>query len=87
MINLFVLIIIQQFDLYYLPQDNVLQKFKDNLEFFKTSWRVLSEKQGGLRIKEHQLVKFFKELNEPLGMSQLDEAEIKKEIIKIGIRR
>lgn len=38
MLNLFVLVIIQQFELYYLSDDNVLEKFKVNLELFKKTW-------------------------------------------------
>jgi len=40
MVNLFILIILQQFDLYYLPNDNVLDRFKDDVTKFKTIWRV-----------------------------------------------
>jgi hypothetical protein len=38
MLNLFILVIIQQFEEYYLPDDNVLQRFKDDLEKFKFTW-------------------------------------------------
>jgi hypothetical protein len=38
MLNLFILVIIQQFELYYLQEDNVLEKFKENLELFKKTW-------------------------------------------------
>jgi type IV secretory pathway VirB2 component (pilin) len=35
MVNLFILIILQQFDLYYLPDDNVLDRFKADVSNFK----------------------------------------------------
>jgi hypothetical protein len=35
MVNLFILIILQQFDLYYLPTDNVLDRFKEDVTKFK----------------------------------------------------
>ncbi len=35
MLNLFILVIIQQFETYYLDSDNVISKFKDDLEKFK----------------------------------------------------
>ena len=38
MLNLFVLIILQQFEMYYLPDDNILQTFGDDLEKFKLVW-------------------------------------------------
>eukprot|EP00347_Sterkiella_histriomuscorum_P015163 403358079 len=86
MLNLFILIILQQFDQYYLPQENVIQKFKDNLEYFKTTWKKFSIKYGGLKIRESLLIKFFQSMNEPLGMPDSNEKEINKEIIKMGIR-
>ena len=38
MLNLFVLVILQQFDKYYLPKDNIIAKFKRDLENFKAVW-------------------------------------------------
>jgi hypothetical protein len=38
MLNLFIMVIIQQFEKYYLSDDNVMEKFKANLELFKTTW-------------------------------------------------
>lgn len=40
MVNLFILIILQQFDLYYLPNDNVLDRFKVDVTLFKKVWRA-----------------------------------------------
>jgi hypothetical protein len=42
MVDLFVLIILQQFDLYYLPDDNVLDRFKKDVTNFKYTWRRFS---------------------------------------------
>jgi len=42
MVNLFILIILQQFDLYYLPNDNVLDRFKKDVAFFKVAWKEFS---------------------------------------------
>lgn len=47
MLNLFVLIIIQQFETYYLPQENILQQFKDDLGQFKKTWMKYSKELGG----------------------------------------
>jgi hypothetical protein len=65
----------------------VISKFKDNLEYFKVTWKEFSVRFGGLKIKENQLIKFFKSMNEPLGMPESDDKDINKEIIKMGIRR
>lgn len=38
MLNLFILVIIQQFDQYYLAEDNIITKFEKDLQVFKNSW-------------------------------------------------
>lgn len=38
MLNLFILVIIQQFDQYYLAEDNIISKFEKDLITFKKSW-------------------------------------------------
>jgi hypothetical protein len=52
MLNLFILVILQQFDEYYLPKDNVLEKFKNDLETFKESWKKFSERYNGIKIRD-----------------------------------
>jgi hypothetical protein len=37
-LNLFVLIALEQFDRYYLPKDNVMAKFRKDLEDFQEAW-------------------------------------------------
>ena len=53
MLNLFVLVILQQFNTYYVPADSVISKFKDNLEHFKQVWKNFSIRYGGLKVKEN----------------------------------
>lgn len=60
MLNLFILVIIQQFETYYVSDDNPLQKFKDNLDTFQETWSELTQKQKCRRIRERDLYKFFK---------------------------
>lgn len=50
MTNLFILITLQQLDKYYLQADNVIAKFKDNLEYFKRTWKAFSVPYGGEKI-------------------------------------
>jgi hypothetical protein len=38
MLNLFILVIIQQFETYYLDSGNVLNRFKEDLVLFKKTW-------------------------------------------------
>ena len=51
MVDLFVLIILQQFDLYYLPDDNVLDRFKQDLDNFKIIWKKYSQEFDGFKIR------------------------------------
>ena len=68
MLNLFILVIIQQFELYYLVDDNILQKFRDDLQNFKKTWAVFSREFEGVRIRALDLVSFFKHLKGNLSM-------------------
>lgn len=42
MLNLFILVIIQQFEKYYLPSDNMLAKFKNDQNSFMKIWKQLT---------------------------------------------
>lgn len=39
MLNLFILVIIQQFEKYYLPKDNMITKFMKDFESFMRVWK------------------------------------------------
>ena len=43
MLNLFILVIIQQFSKYYIEEDNSKQRFEDDFEAFKKAWADFSE--------------------------------------------
>jgi hypothetical protein len=38
MLNLFILVIIQQFDTYYVAEDNPIKTFKTNFDIFHEAW-------------------------------------------------
>ena len=59
MLNLFILVIIQQFEQYYVSEDNPIQKFKRNLVLFEKVWIEFTEKQNNIKIKEKLLTKFL----------------------------
>jgi len=40
MLNLFILVIIQQFSKYYLEADNPLSRFEEDFEDFKNAWEI-----------------------------------------------
>jgi hypothetical protein len=43
MLNLFILVIIQQFEKYYLPEDNMLDRFKNDQISFMKIWKQLTQ--------------------------------------------
>lgn len=83
LLNLFILIILQQFDKYYLPDDNVLQRFKTDLEIFKINWSQFSYYYDGIRIKDHSLVDFFYSMSPPLGFKGMKSKTRKDVVIEI----
>lgn len=95
MLNLFILVIIQQFEHYYLPKDNVIAHFKNDLSSFMKVWKKFTQdRYNCAKIKESMLTNFFKELGEfgskeeSLGFSEefYDTGELKKNLLKMGIK-
>ena len=88
MLNLFILVIIQQFETYYVSDDNPIQKFKDNLSVFMDVWvEFTSVQYRCVKIREKRLYEFFKRLPPPIGLpSDTPDSEMKKTMIKMGIR-
>lgn len=94
MLQLFILVIIQQFDKYYLTQDNSIKSFKDDLDKFYRVWKVFTQKRYRCyKIKENQLQMFFRELGgnddeeNSLGFHKdIATHELKKNILKMGIK-
>ena len=65
MLNLFVLVIIQQFETYYMAVDNPITKFKKNLEVFMVTWvEFTATKYRCLRLREKKLKDFLNGLAE-----------------------
>jgi len=92
MLNLFILVIIQQFEKYYLAEDNMLGQFKNDFMAFMKVWRELTqEKYKCFKIKENQIIRFFRDLgriSDTLGFSDevYDDAEMKKNLLKMSIK-
>ncbi len=87
MVDLFVLIILQQFDLYYLPDDNVLDRFKKDVTSFKYTWRRYSATWDGFKIRASDVKKFLKDLQGDLGMStEKNQAGIDRAIVQMNIQ-
>lgn len=95
MLNLFILVIIQQFEKYYLPKENMITLFKIDVVNFMDVWKLYTQdRYKCFKIKEKQLLNFFRKLGEKgdkessLGFSSeyFDEGDLKKQILKMGIK-
>jgi hypothetical protein len=59
MLNLFILIILNDFEEYNLNKNNPVEEFKENLESFRISWNTFTQDTQGKKIKEKNLINFF----------------------------
>jgi hypothetical protein len=85
MLNLFILVIIQQFEMYYLDEDNVITKFKDDLTRFKSTWTHFTKDHNCLKIKDTRLVAFMGQMEPPLGMRGDNLSNIIKSVIQMEL--
>ena len=67
MLNLFILVIIEQFERYYLSDDNPLEKFRNNLESFINEWQQRTAQYRCVKIKERYVTDLYMALPPPLG--------------------
>lgn len=59
MINVFQLVVMQQFDEFYFNSDNAVNSFDEMAENFRTTWNLFTIKTRGTRIKESRITEFF----------------------------
>jgi hypothetical protein len=86
LLNLFILIILQQFDMYYFNTENVLASFGKDLIKFKETWLKYSTEHSGIKIPSDRLTQFFKDLEGNLGMSNESDKDIIKLTTKMSIQ-
>ncbi|EGR33344.1 hypothetical protein IMG5_055680, partial [Ichthyophthirius multifiliis] len=67
MMNLFVLIIIDQFEQNYINKDNPLNHFSEYEKNFKFQWVKYTKDTFGIKINEKYISKLYFKLQEPLG--------------------
>ncbi|EGR31607.1 hypothetical protein IMG5_106200 [Ichthyophthirius multifiliis] len=67
MMNLFVLIIIDQFEQNYINTENPLNEFQEFEENFKTVWVKYTKQNNGIKINQRFLTDFYLELKGPQG--------------------
>lgn len=73
--------------MYYLPDDNVLDRFKNDVTSFKYTWKRFSADFEGFKIRGNDVLKFFKELKGDLGMSAIkDKKTVERELVMMNIQ-
>lgn len=88
MLNLFILVILTQFEMYYMSDDNPIKKFSKSLNVFMVTWiRFTQTRYRCLKLREKKLNDFFRELPMPLGLpADTTDDQMKKVMLKMGIR-
>ena len=87
MLNLFILVVLQLFEKYFLEDENIVSKFKEEYDKFQETWLTLAPSHGGFMISQHKLRRFFGSLTGPMGMEGMDVNTMTKSIIDMGILR
>jgi Ion transport protein len=82
MINVFQLVVMQQFEEYYFNTDNAVNSFDEMVDNFKTTWNLFTVKSRGTKIKASRVAEFFYFLEyflvnprEPLGYRIKEDTE------------
>ncbi|KAL4431572.1 hypothetical protein ABPG74_017277 [Tetrahymena malaccensis] len=75
LMNLFVLIIMNEFEENYINPDNPLSNFNEQEEQFKKRWVQMTQKDSGIKIHEKYLTEFYFELPAPLGFDFIQKSE------------
>ena len=89
-LNLFILVIIQKFDTYYLADDSVITLFDADLAIFKKAWTALTKQNQCIKIRDNKLVLFFKTMSSPIGMEDEEinnDSDILRNIVIMNIKQ
>ena len=87
MLNLFILIVLQLFEKFFLSTENIISKFKEDFENFQQHWQALGPSHSGFMLNQNKLIRFFASQPQPLGTEGMDINETTRTIIELGIRR
>jgi hypothetical protein len=69
MLNLFILIIVDEYEKYSSKGESPTEVFEEKVENFKKTWSALTRDTKGLKMHSNNLIDFFKLLQAPLGNS------------------
>lgn len=86
MVNVFILIIIQQFEQNQIEEENPIQTFKENLENFRKIWAEFSAGNDTAFINQKNLIDFYMKLEPPLGFGpNIERAKVALELMKMKL--
>ena len=91
MLNLFVLVIIKQFEKYYIMDDNPRARFEEDFEDFREAWRHNTNRYQCIKMRTKHVNDFFARLPQRIRkkigvMEGARELDVQSIIIKIGIQ-
>lgn len=68
-LKIFVFVLIQEFESFYLCSDNIIDSFEDISNEFQSTWLQFTAEHRGAKIHKRHLFAFFSALKAPLGFS------------------
>ena len=74
MLNMFGMVVVQQFEKFYMNSDNPLNSFEEVAYDFRKTWSHFTAKQKGTKIKYTDVYNFFVCLKSPLGFHVPDKS-------------
>lgn len=80
MLNLFILVLMQNFEENYINVDNPIQAFENNSMNFKDHWAIFCQSGNIMYIKHNFLIDFYVQLNKPIGLG-FNASELRPEIV------
>jgi hypothetical protein len=87
MLNLFILIVLQLFEKYFIETENMISKYKEDFEIFQENWQSLRPTHSGLMMSQSKLIRFFSRLPGQIGMEGMDLNSMTRTILEMGVRR
>ncbi len=86
MLNLFVLVVLQLFEKYFIESENIVSTFKEDFELFQEKWQMAHPSHSGFFMNVDKLCKFFNSLPSRFYHEENDPNRLSKYILSLGIR-
>jgi len=86
MLNLFVLVVLQLFEKYFLEDDNAVSVFKEDFDMFQEAWLESKPTLHGLLLPQHKIFDFFRSLPERFGFDISDINILALQISALNIK-